>query len=155
MQARDAGDGRLSDAELLGNLNMLLLAGFLTTTNLLANGLALMLSDPSVAAAVREAEIAVADFVEETLRYEAPVQMTVRRAAAQTEAGGIPVSAGTQVVLLIGAGNRDPRRFTSPDRFDPGRPDAGALSLGGGPHFCLGAALASVSARPWPDVRPR
>jgi len=58
----------------------------------------------------------------------------------------VPVSAGTQVVLLIGAGNRDPRRFASPDRFDPRRPDAGALSFGGGPHFCLGAALARLEA---------
>ena len=146
VQVRDAGDGRLSDAELLDNLNTLLLAGFLTTTNLLGNGLALMLSDPQMAAAVREAEIAAADFVEEALRYEAPVQMTARRAAAPIEIGGVPVSAGTQVVLLIGAGNRDPRRFASPDRFDPRRSDAGTLSFGGGPHFCLGAALARLEA---------
>ena len=146
VQVHDAGDGRLSDAELMDNLNTLLLAGFLTTSNLLGNGLALMLSDPQMAAAVREAEIAAADFVEEALRYEAPVQMTARRAAAPTEIGGVPVSAGTQVVLLIGAGNRDPRRFASPDRFDPCRSDAGALSFGGGPHFCLGAALARLEA---------
>jgi cytochrome P450 len=146
VQVHDVGDGRLSDTELLDNLRTLLLAGFLTTTNLLGNGLALMLSDPHLAAAVREAEIAAADFVEETLRYEAPVQMTARRLAAPGEIGGVPVSAGTQVVLLIGAGNRDPRRFGDPDRFDPRRSDAGALSFGGGPHFCLGAALARLEA---------
>jgi len=146
VQVHDAGDGRLSDAELLDNLNVLLLAGFLTTTNLLGNGLALMLSDPRMAAAVREAEIAAADFVEETLRYEAPVQMTARRAAAPTEISGVPVSVGTQLILLVGAGNRDPRRFARPDRFDPRRSDAGALSFGGGPHFCLGAALARLEA---------
>jgi cytochrome P450 len=146
VQVHDVGDGRLSDAELLDNLNTLLLAGFLTTTNLLGNGLAVMLADPRMAAAVREAEIAAGDFVAETLRYEAPVQMTARRAAAPTEIGGVPVSVGTQVVLLIGAGNRDPRRFASPDRFDPRRSDAGALSFGGGPHFCLGAALARLEA---------
>jgi cytochrome P450 len=50
------------------------------------------------------------------------------------------------VILLIGAGNRDPRRFASPDLFDPRRADAGALSFGGGPHFCLGAALARLEA---------
>ena len=122
MQVHDVGDGRLSDAELHDNLRTLVIAGFLTTTHLLSNGLALLLSDPHLAAAMREAEIAVADFVEETLRYEAPVQMTVRRAAATAELGGMPVTAGTQVLLLMGVGNRDPRRFASPDRFDPGRP---------------------------------
>ena len=146
VQVHDAGDGRLSDAELHDNLRTLVIAGFLTTTHLLSNGLALLLSDPRLAAAVREAEMAVADFVEETLRYEAPVQMTVRRAAAPASLGGMPVTAGTQVLLLMGVGNRDPRRFTSPDRFDPRRPDAGSLSFGGGPHFCLGAALARMEA---------
>ena len=146
VQAHDTGDGRLSSAELLGNLNILLLAGFLTTTHLLGNGLAIMLGDPATATAARQGELATADFVEETLRFEAPIQMTVRRAAAQAEIGGLPVSPGTQVVLLIGAGNRDPRRFGDPDRFDPRRPDAGALSFGGGPHFCLGAALARLEA---------
>ena len=146
VQTRDADDGRLSDAELHDNLRTLVIAGFLTTTHLLSNGLALLLSDPHLAAAVREAEMAVADFVAETLRYEAPVQMTVRRAAAPAELGGVPVDAGSQVLLLIGAGNRDPRRFAGPDRFDPRRPDAGSLSFGGGPHFCLGAALARMEA---------
>jgi len=162
VQVHDAGDGRLSSAELLGNLNILLLAGFLTTTHLLGNGLAIMLGDPATATAARQGELATADFVEETLRFEAPVQMTVRRAAAQAEIGGLPVSPGTQVVLLIGAGNRDPRRFAGPDRFDPGRPDAGALSFGGGPHFCLGAALARLEATiafdallaRFPDIAP-
>jgi cytochrome P450 len=162
VQVHDAGDGRLSNAELLDNLNTLLLAGFLTTTNLLGNGLAIMLGDPATATAVRQGELAAAAFIEETLRFEAPVQMTARRAAAQAEIGGLPVSPGTQVVLLIGAGNRDPRRFDCPDRFDPRRPDAGALSFGGGPHFCLGAALARLEATiafdallaRFPDITP-
>ena len=146
VQVHDVGDGQLSDAELHDNLRTLVIAGFLTTTHLLSNGLALLLSDPHLAAAVRESEIAVADFVEETLRYEAPVQMTARRAAAPAELGGMSAAAGTQVLLLIGAGNRDPRRFASPDSFDPHRSDAGSLSFGGGPHFCLGAALARMEA---------
>jgi cytochrome P450 len=146
VQVHDAADGRLSNAELLDNLNTLLLAGFLTTTNLLGNGLAIMLGDPVTATMVRQGELATAAFVEETLRFEAPVQVSVRRAAARTEIGGLPISPGTRVILMIGAGNRDPRRFENPDRFDPRRPDAGMLSFGGGPHFCLGAALARLEA---------
>jgi cytochrome P450 len=146
VQVHDAGDGRLSNAELHDNLRTLVIAGFLTTTHLLSNGLALLLSDPHLAAAVREAETAVADFVEETLRCDAPIQMTARRAAAPADLGGLQAAAGTQVILLMGAGNRDPRRFAGPDRFDPRRSDAGSLSFGGGPHFCLGAALARMEA---------
>jgi len=146
VQIRDAGDGRLSDAEFLDNLNVLIVAGFVTTVNLLGNGLALLLADPATRTAVRHGDVSPAAFVEEVLRYEAPVQLGIRRAAADTEVGGIPVSAGSAVMLLIGAGNRDPRRFASPDRFDPRRPDAGSLSFGGGPHYCLGAALARLEA---------
>ena len=143
---RDAGDGRLSDAEFLDNLNVLIVAGFVTTINLLGNGLAIMLADPAIRGAVRQGDVSPGEFVEEVLRYEAPVQLGIRRAAADTKVGDIPVSEGSSVLLFIGAGNRDPRRFASPDRFDPRRPDAGSLSFGGGPHFCLGAALARLEA---------
>lgn len=161
VQVRDAGDGRLSDAEFLDNLNMLILAGFVTTTNLLGNGLAIMLADPATLAAVRNGGISPAAFAEEALRYEAPVQMALRRAAADTEIGGIPVSADSQLILLIGAGNRDPRRFASPDRFDPGpsrrrvaqlrRRPALPPGRGPGPHESLGGFLAP--ARPVPRHR--
>jgi cytochrome P450 len=146
VQVHDSGEGRLNDAELMDNLRTLILAGYLTTTHLLGNGLALLLADPDLAAGLRDAEIGAEEFVAETLRYESPVQMTARRAAAPGEVGGVPVEPGTQVLLLIGAGNRDPRRFASPDIFDPHRRDAAALSFGGGPHFCLGAALARLEA---------
>jgi len=56
----------------------------------------------------------------------------------------VPVAAGASVATLIGAGNRDPRRFAEPGRFDPARPDGGPLSFGGGAHFCIGAALARL-----------
>ena len=139
----DSGDGRLADAELLHNLTLLLLAGFETTTNLLGNGLQVILLDPSAGEAVRDGLTPPAAFVEEVLRFDSPVQLT-SRIGYDTTVGGVPVSPGTGVTTLLGAGNRDPRRFSDPDRFDPMRADGGPLSFGGGAHFCIGAALARL-----------
>lgn len=138
-----SGDGRLTDAELLHNLTLLLVAGFETTTNLLGNGLQIILQDPSAGAAVRDGSVPPSAFVEEVLRFDSPVQLT-SRVGYDTSVGGVPVSQGTGVVTLLGAGNRDPRRFADPARFDPTRPDGGPLSFGGGAHFCIGAALARL-----------
>jgi cytochrome P450 len=138
-----SGDGRLTDAELLRNLTLLLVAGFETTTNLLGNGLQVILQDPPAGAAVRDGSVPPAAFVEEVLRFDSPVQLT-SRIAYDTSVAGVPVSPGTEVVTLLGAGNRDPRRFAKPATFDPMRPDGGPLSFGGGAHFCIGAALARL-----------
>jgi cytochrome P450 len=139
----DAADGRLTDAELLHNLTLLLVAGFETTTNLLGNGLHLVLHDPAAAAAAYDQSVPAAAFVEEVLRYDSPVQLT-SRIGYDTQLRGVPVRAGTGVLTLLGAGNRDPRRFAEPDRFDPARQDGGPLSFGAGAHFCIGAALARL-----------
>jgi cytochrome P450 len=142
----DAGDGRLTDSELLDNLTLLLVAGFETTTNLLGNGLRIVLRDPAAREALRSGSVPVASFVEEVLRFDSPVQLTSRRTVAAAEICGVPVAAGEEVVLLLGAGNRDGRRFTDPDVFAPERAVSGPLSFGGGPHFCVGAALARLEA---------
>jgi cytochrome P450 len=144
VQVSDSGDGRLSDDELLDNLTLLLLAGFETTTNLLGNGLRVILRDPAAGQAVRDRTVPAAAFVEEVLRYDSPVQLTSRRRADPVVVGGVSAPSGAEVVALLGAGNRDPRRFAAPEAFDPLRPDGGPLSFGGGPHFCLGAALARL-----------
>ena len=141
----DAADGRLTDAELLHNMALLLVAGFETTTNLLGNGLRIALLQPAVAAAVRVGEVPVAAFVEEVLRYDSPVQLT-SRVGYETKVGGAAVSDGDNVMTLLGAGNRDPRRFAEPDTFDALRSDGSPLSFGGGAHFCIGAALARLEA---------
>jgi len=143
---RDSGDGRLSDSELLSNLTLLLIAGFETTTNLLGNGLRIILQDPQVHAAVRDGSVPVAAFVEEVLRYDSPVQLAPSRLGAGVDVGGVHASRDNVVLPLIGAGNRDPRRFAQPDSFDPARAEGGPLSFGGGAHFCLGAALARLEA---------
>jgi len=139
----DSGDGRLSDAELLHNLTLLLVAGFETTTNLLGNGLHIILADPPAGDAVRDGSVPPSAFVDEVLRFDSPVQLT-SRIGYDTVLAGVPVSTETEVVALLGAGNRDPRRFASPGRFDPMRSDGGPLSFGGGAHFCIGAALARL-----------
>jgi cytochrome P450 len=138
-----SGDGRLTDAELLHNLTLLLIAGFETTTNLLGNGLQVVLQHPSAREAVAAGSVPAPAFVEEVLRFDSPVQLT-SRIGYDTSVAGVPVSRETGVTTLLGAGNRDPRRFADSARFDPMRPDAGTLSFGGGAHFCIGAALARL-----------
>jgi cytochrome P450 len=88
----------------------------------------------------------VAAFVEEVLRYDSPVQLAPSRLGAGVDVGGVHTSRDNVVLPLIGAGNRDPRRFAQPDSFDPARSEGGPLSFGGGAHFCLGAALARLEA---------
>src|SRR5580704_18006 len=157
----DAEDGRLTDAELLHNLTLLLVAGFETTTNLLGNGLQIILQDPPAGEAVRDGSVPPAAFVQEVLRFDSPVQLT-SRIGDGTSVSGVPVPPDTEVLTMLAAGNRDPRRFTDPGRFDPARPDGGPLSFGGGAHFCIGAALARLEGsvafprllRQFPKIAP-
>jgi cytochrome P450 len=143
----DEDDGRLSESELISNLALLLLAGFETTTNLLGNGLAVLFDRADLADGIRERKVAVSDFVEEVLRWDSPVQLTSRTAlTGGVEVGGVPMQEGAQVMLLLGAANRDPSRFADPQVFDTGRPDNQPLSFGAGGHYCLGAALARLEA---------
>jgi cytochrome P450 len=139
----DSDSGRLTGPELLHNLTLLLVAGFETTTNLLGNGLNIVLLDPPAGDAVRDGSVPPEAFVEEVLRFDSPVQLT-GRIGYDTKVGGVPVLPGIGVTTLLGAGNRDPRRFADPDRFYPLREDGGPLSFGGGAHFCIGAALARL-----------
>ncbi len=139
----DADDGRLTDAELLHNLTLLLVAGFETTTNLLGNGLQVILADPAVGEAVRDGSVAPAAFVDEVLRFDSPVQLT-SRIGYETEVAGVPITPENGLITLLGAGNRDPRKFTDPGAFNPLRAEGAPLSFGGGAHFCIGAALARL-----------
>jgi cytochrome P450 len=141
-----AGDGRLSDTELTRNLVLLLVAGFETTTNLLGNGLYIVLQDPQLAAGLRSGAVPYGGFIEEVLRYDSPVQAASNRVSPGLELGGLVIEPGESMMPLIGAGNRDPRKFAAPDRFDPLRSEGSPLSFGGGAHFCIGAALARLEA---------
>lgn len=143
----DSGDDRLTDIELVANLVVLLNASFVTTMNLLGNGLLPLLARPDLVDRVR----ADADFasrcVEEILRYDSPVQLLTRVAAHDTELAGVPIPKDGIVMVLLGAANRDPRKHADADTFDPDRSDVGHLSFGGGGYFCLGAALSRLEGR--------
>jgi cytochrome P450 len=139
----DSDAGRLTAPELLHNLTMLMVAGLETTTNMLGNGLQLLLQDPAAGAAIRDGSVPPPAFVEEVLRFDPPVQYT-NRVGYDTSVGGVPVSGRNLLMIMLGAGNRDPRRFADPATFDPLRPDGGPISFGGGAHFCIGAALARL-----------
>ena len=163
VQVNDAHDGRLSDAELVANLILLLVAGFETTTHLLGNGLFLGFENPQVLEEVRKGAIPVSAFVEEVLRYDSPVQLTSRFTLVDgAKVGDQEVEKGDQVLMLIGAAHRDPKRFPNPDTFDPTRPDNVPLSFGAGIHYCLGQGLARLEAQVafeklferFPDIAP-
>jgi cytochrome P450 len=89
----------------------------------------------------------VAGVIEETLRYDNPVQYLYRRATRDVELAGTTIPAEARVAVLLGSANRDERRFPCPDEFDPSRDTRGHLGFGFGIHFCLGASLARLEAK--------
>jgi cytochrome P450 len=146
-RAHDADGATLSTSELIANLVLLLVAGFETTTNLLGNGLAVLLERPDLAAALRANPALAPAFVEEVLRWDSPVQLTTRWCRQAVDIQGVRLEPYSQVLVLIGAANRDPARYPNPHVFDPTREAIAPLSFGAGGHYCLGAALARMEAQ--------
>jgi cytochrome P450 len=142
----DTGE-MLTENELVVTLTLLLVAGHETTTNLIGNGTLALLRHPDRLRAVRENPDLVAGAVEEVLRYDSPVQLTARVALADTTIGAHPAPAGTYVVAMVGAANRDPAVHRDPDMFDPAREATRHLAFGQGIHFCIGAPLARLEGR--------
>ncbi|GAB2470533.1 cytochrome P450 [Jatrophihabitans fulvus] len=146
IRANEDGD-RLTDAELRVNTLLLLGAGFETTVNLIGNAVPLLLDNPGQLDRLKADASGWPNAVEETLRYDAPVQVTVRVARQDTEVAGQRVRAGEFVVLMLGAANRDPDVFADPDRFDVTRAEARQhLAFSSGIHYCIGAQLARMEA---------
>ena len=143
--AEDDGD-RLSHDELMSTAMLLLIAGHETTVNLIGNGALVLLRDEEVRAGVAADPAYAAGVVEEVLRLDPPVQMTMRIPLEDRDLPGGRVSAGGTVVLLLAAAGRDPQQHADPLRLDPAR-TSGHLAFSAGPHFCLGAALARLEAR--------
>ncbi len=141
--ARDESDA-LSENELLAFVVLLLLAGNETTTNLIGNGLLALCRHPEQQQRLRENRELIPKAVEEMLRYDPPVQMTVRVPTATTSVGGTEIAEGTIAFILLAAANRDPSHFPSPENFDVAREPNEHVSFGEGIHFCLGAPLARL-----------
>jgi cytochrome P450 len=143
--AEDNGE-RLTENELIATCVLLLVAGHETTVGLISNAILALLRHPDQLALLREDPGLAAAAVEETLRYDAPVQMTARVARGGMEIGNVVAPDGGLVLVLLAAAGRDPRAFEDPDSFDIRRGATGHLAFAAGPHFCLGAPLARLEA---------
>lgn len=145
--AAEVDGARLSDEEVAGFCFNLILAANETTTNLIANGIALLLTHPDQRALLATRPDLLDSAIEEMLRYDSPVQALSRTTTRNIEIGETVIPEGSLVQVLYGSANRDPSAFADPDRFDITRPPSRHLAFGQGIHFCLGAQLARLEAR--------
>ncbi|MFI1654341.1 cytochrome P450 [Streptomyces sp. NPDC020472] len=147
--AARAEDGdRLSGPELRAMAYLLLIAGHETTVNLISNTVRNLLTHPEQFAALRADPGLLDGAIEESLRYDGPVETgTFRFTREPVTIGDTVIPAGESVLVGIGALDRDPARFPEPDRFDIRRDTRGHLAFGHGIHYCLGAPLARLEGR--------
>ncbi len=138
---------QLTENELYHNCIFMLNAGHETTTNLLGNGIWLLLENPGELARLRADPGLLNTAIEEMLRYEGPIQLNNRRLAAPMELGGRTLPASTYVTIGIGAANRDAQQFPDAGRFDVGRRPNRHLTFGQGDHACSGMNVARMEAR--------
>jgi cytochrome P450 len=131
---------------MFATLSLLLVAGNETTTNLISNALLALLRNPDQLALLQRSPERIPAALEELLRYDSPVQMTSRIVKRDRDWNGNALRRGQQIVLLLGAANRDPAVFADPERLDVTRTDVRHLSFSHGNHFCLGAQLARLEA---------
>lgn len=137
----------LSRDELIGMCVILYSAGNTTTSSLISNGLWVLSQFPSQRAELARSTKALPGAIEELLRFESPVQYTSRVTTRPTELHGQVIPEGDRVVMILGAANRDQRRWNDPDTLDLFRPVKRNLAFGEGKHYCIGAHLARLEAR--------
>jgi cytochrome P450 len=142
----NALDGDASDTVIAGTCALLLTAGNVTTTHLLANMLALLADHPTIYQRVRDDRSLIPAVVEEVLRLESPVQWLYRRTTHETELRGVTIPEGASVIVYFGAANRDPETYENPDQFEVGNHAGRHAAFGHGIHFCIGAPLARLEA---------
>lgn len=137
----------LQDWEILGFCILLLIAGNETTTNLMGNMLNLLVDRPELWRRLREDRSLVEPVIEETLRYESPVQQLQRTTTREVTVSGVTIPQNELVAVFFGAANRDPKEFPNPEEFRLDRDLRNHVSFGVGIHYCLGAPLARAEAK--------
>ena len=141
-------DGQhLTQEEILGFFQLLVVGGQETTTNLINNAMICLLDNPTQLALLRSNMKLLESAIEEALRYRAPVQWLMRTPTREIEMNGQTLRPGELLMPVIGAANRDPKHFERPEEFDITRHPNNHISFGYGAHFCLGAALARMETR--------
>ena len=146
IRAEVAGD-TLSKEEIAAQCRLLLVAGNVTTTDLIGNGVKALLDNPDQLLKLRSNPALIVNTVEEILRYDTPVTGSGRIPNRDINVGGCPMEKGASLSPSLAAANRDPAVYPEPDRFDITREDTHHQSFGGGRHLCLGAHLARAEAQ--------
>ena len=147
LAAVDVEGNRISAREVVALAQLLLVAGHETTVNLIGNGVLALLRAPEQLALLRQSPALVGPAIDELLRFDGPVQITQRVVLEDMDVVGCPVKAGDEIMLVLGAANRDPAAFADPHRLDVTRDARRHVAFGGGIHHCLGAALARMEAQ--------
>ena len=145
--AAQQGGAEISEGEILHNLFALLVAGHLTTADLIGNTVMLLLTHPESRAAIDENPALIANAVDEALRYEPPISTTARFPNTPGELGGCPYHSGDALTVSVLGANRDPVAFEDPHKFDITRRPNPHLSFGAGSHMCVGAPLARMEGQ--------
>lgn len=143
----EIGGDRLTEDEVVANCIITLVGGQETTTNLIGNGTLTLLRHPEAFQELCEDPSLVPAAVEELLRFEAPSQHTARIAPEDVQIDGRTIRKGQATIAVMGAANRDPERFTDPDRLDLRRADNRHVAFGWAAHFCFGAPLARIEGQ--------
>lgn len=138
--------GEITRRELVGLVLFVLTAGHATTTNLIGSSVYHLLNEPGLLARARSEPELIDRLVDEVVRLECPIQRTARVVAEPFDVKGHTLRPGTKLRLLIADANRDPARFSDPDRIDLAREDCRHIGFGTGPHQCLGFHLAMLEA---------
>jgi hypothetical protein len=144
MAGAQVGGDQLTEDEVVANLILTMVGGYETTSHLIGSGLLTLLRHPDQYRRLADDGGLMPTAVEELLRFESPIQHTARLATADTELGGQHIRKGQPVLAMLGAANRDPAHFVSPDKVNVGRADNRHLAFGWAGHFCFGAAMARL-----------